>query len=323
MPIPDLVWEDISIDFVEGLPLSQGLNTILVVVDRLSKYAYFIGLKHPFDAFAVATVFMKEVVRLHGFPASIVSDRDRIFLSTFWKELFKLHGTALRKSTAYHPKTDGQTEIVNKSLETYLRCFAGSKPREWAKWLSWAEFSYNTSPHCSTKFSPFRVLYGRDAPHIVRLERGHTPVNSLDEFLQERDAVLDELHFHLLRAQQTMKKTADIHRRDVEFMVDDWVYLKLQPYRQQSLSRRPCEKLAARFYGPFRVIQRIGRVAYKLDLPTYSKLHPVLHISQLKKVVGNVPVVPTLPAQITADCELVAEPETILEVRQVQTGTGL
>lgn len=126
-------------------------------------------------------------------------------MSTFWKELFKLHGTALKKSTSYHPKTDGQTEIVNKSLETYLRYFVGSKPRMWTKWLPWAEFSYNTSPHCSTKFSPFRVLYGREPPHIVRLDRGHTPVNSLDECLQERDAVLDELHVHLIRAQQTMK----------------------------------------------------------------------------------------------------------------------
>lgn len=183
LAIPDLVWEDISIDFVEGLPLSLGFNSILVVMDRMSKYAHFLGLKHPFNAFTVATLFLKEMVRLHGFPTSIVSDQDRSFLITFWRELFKLHCTALKKSTAYHSQTDVQTEIVNKSLETYLRCFVGSKPRTWAKWLPWAEFSYNSSPHCSTKVIPFRVLYGHDPTHLLRLDIRQTPVASLDKFL--------------------------------------------------------------------------------------------------------------------------------------------
>ena len=323
LPIPNQVWEDISMDFIEGLPVSNGFNSVLVVVDRFSKYAHFIPLRHPFTAVTVAEVFIKEIVKLHGFPATIISDRDKVFLSLFWQELFKAHGTQLRHSTAYHPQTDGQTEIVNKALESYLRCFAGSQPRKWVKWIHWAEFSYNTSTHSSTKFSPFKVLYGRDPPLFRRVGKGQSPVDSVETLLQERDCIVDDLRFHLLRAQHIMKFNADKGRRDVQFEVGDMVYVKLQPYRQRSLARRPFEKLAARFYGPFEIVKRVGNVAYKLQLPESSKIHPVFHISQLKKAVGTQETSAHIPDQLSVDMELVVQPELVLNVRHRPQGESL
>lgn len=155
---------------------------------------------HPFTATA-AGEFIKEVVRLHGFPISIVSDRHKIFMSIFWGELFRLQGTQTIRSIAYHPQTNGQSKIVNKAMETYLRCFINGQPRQWARWLPWAEFCYNTTPHMSTKMTPFQDLYGRPPPTLLLGNQGNTTVDNLEQMLIERDAILDDLRAHVIRAQ--------------------------------------------------------------------------------------------------------------------------
>ena len=174
LPIPSRVWEDISLDFIVGLPKSGGVDTVLVVVDRLTKYSHFLPLAHPFTAKSVAALFCKEIVRLHGMPRSIISDRDVIFLSNLWQELFCLSQTRLRMGTAYHPQSDGQTEVVNRCLETYLRCFAHERPSSWSKFLAWAEYSFNTGYHTSSETTPFKSVYGRDPPPLNPYVQGET-----------------------------------------------------------------------------------------------------------------------------------------------------
>ncbi|RVW41092.1 Transposon Tf2-12 polyprotein [Vitis vinifera] len=286
--IRDFFWVGMKNDikeFVEkclGLPKSEGYNSILVVVDRLSKYAHFSLLKHPFTAQTVAAIFVRDVVKLHGFPRSIISDRDKVFLSRFWTELFRLQGTSLRHCTAYHPQTDGQTEVVNRCVETYLRCFSYNKPRRWSTWLSWAEYWYNTTFHSSTNTTPFRAVYGRDPPPLIRFGSDCTSVLAVDQLLQVRDLILNELKDHLCCAQSKMKSSADAHCRAVQFEVGDFVYIKLPLYRLRSLAKRPNEKLSPRYFGPYKVVQQIGPVAYRLELPSSTTIHPVFHVSQLK-----------------------------------------
>lgn len=321
LALPQQIWEDLTMDFIDGLPKSEGYSVILVVVDRLSKSAHFIPLKHPYTAASVASVFMREIVRLHGVPKSIISDRDRVFISHFWRELFKYQGTTLKRSTAYHPQTDGHSEVVNRSLETYLRCFASNRPREWVKWVPWAEYWYNTSYHSSLKMTPFRVLYGRDPPRLLGYDQGAAVTFEVDRHLQDRDRVLGELRDQLVRAQQIMKASAYGKRRDVTFEVGEMVYLKLRPYRQVTVAHRINQKLAPRYYGPYEIVERIGQVAYKLKLPPTSSIHSVFHVSQLKKMVGEQQV--TVDLRANGASEGVVEPEGVLGTRKVQATGSL
>ncbi|GAU50876.1 hypothetical protein TSUD_411060 [Trifolium subterraneum] len=246
---PSAIWEDLSLDFITGLPPSQDHVAILVVVDRFSKGVHLAPLTPQYTSLKVANVFFHTVCKLHGMPRSLVSDRDPIFISKFWRELFTLCGTKLRMSTAYHPETDGQTEVYNRVLEQYLRSFVHQKPSQWSKFLSLTEWAYNTSIHTATGMSTFKITYGREPPSIP------------------------------------------------QYLLGQFVYVRLRPYRQQSVSSHTYTKLSKRFYGPFEILERIGPVAYHLQLPPQSKIHPVFHCSLLKLHHGPIIAPGSLPPQ--------------------------
>jgi transposase InsO family protein len=155
----------------------------MVVVDKFSKYAHFLALAHPFSALSVAKLYLKEVYCLHGLPSSIISDRDPVFTSKLWRELFTLAGTKLCMSSAYHPQSDGQTEQVNQCLETYLRCCVHSCPRQWYSWISLAEFWYNTCFHTALGKSPFEVLYGHTSSQLGLISADQCSVPDLQDLL--------------------------------------------------------------------------------------------------------------------------------------------
>jgi hypothetical protein len=313
LDIPKQVWEDLSMDFITHLPQSFGHTVIWVICDRLTKFVHFIALPTKFSAPSLASRFSVEVCRLHGIPKSIVSDRDPVFLSSFWKELFHLQGTTLKYSSAYHPETDGQTEVVNRSLETYLRCFTSDNPRQWFKYLHLAEFWHNTAFHSAIKMTPFEALYGRKPPTLLDYVGGQTNITDLDTTLQQRQEILDILKANLKRSRQQMETQANKSRRDCTFNCGDLVLLKLQPYRQSSVQRRVSQKLSKRFYGPFPVLRRIGTVAYELDLPPSSRIHPVVHVSQLRAYKGDDPRSHFTPIPIDMKCKNILEEKDMFE----------
>lgn len=258
LAIPDRPWCRISMDFIVELPPSEGQTAILVVVDRFTKMAHFLPLRGVPSAEETAKVFVQHIVRLHGVPEEIVSDRGVQFTSRFWKALCGSLGIHHVMSSAYHPQTNGQTERTNQTLEQYLRCYTSASQSDWASLIPAAEFAYNNSVHSSTGQSPFYANYGF---HPARLPESHRAVavpavQSMTDFLARN---CRRLRATLSRAQDAARKQFDRKRGPVVlFSPGDRVWLSSAHLRL----RCPSQKLGPRFIGPFTVKRRINDVAY-------------------------------------------------------------
>lgn len=214
LPIPN-PWEIVTMDFIEGLPPSGRYNCILVVIDKLSKYGHFIPLHHPFTAQTVAEAFLDSVYKMHGMPLSIVSDRDRIFTSLFWKELFQHTHTrdiiAYELSAAPPNLMVRQSVLINKS-SVISNVLLVLTPAKWSKWLPHCEYWYNTSWYLAPAKSPFQIIYGH-LPRHFGIALDCTIVSAdLNLWLEQRQVILESVKQQLLRAQQRMKIQADKHR---------------------------------------------------------------------------------------------------------------
>ncbi|CAA0830135.1 Unknown protein, partial [Striga hermonthica] len=169
------------------------------------------------------------------------------------------------------------TGVTNRTLEQYLRCYVHQFPKRWENYLPWAEYWYNTTYHSSTKATPFELVYGRKPPTIVSYSMGSAVNDEVDRELVECDLMLRKLNQTLEGSINRMKAYHDGKRRDVEFEPGDWVYLKLRPFRQRTAAQRAATKLGVRYYGPYKILAKVGKVAYRLELPDDSHIHPVIH----------------------------------------------
>ncbi|GJS45710.1 putative nucleotidyltransferase, ribonuclease H [Tanacetum coccineum] len=315
LEIPVWKWDEISMDFVTGLPRTQRKHdAIWVVVDRLTKSAHFLPIRKDYPVSKLAEMFQQEIVRLHGTPSAIVSDRDPRFTSRFWKGLQKAWGTRLKFSTAFHPETDGQSERTIQTLEDMLRSCALEWAGNWDDYICLVEFAYNNSWHASIKCAPFEMLYGRKCRAPICWDQVGERILEGPEMIEVTNEKVAVAREKLKEAQTRQKSYADRHRRALEFQPGEHVFLKVSPTR--GVRRFGIKgKLSPRFIGPFEILDRVGEVSYRLALPPQlSHVHNVFHVSLLRGYKYHPLHVVSYPFdQIREDLSYTEEPESILD----------
>ena len=319
LEIPVWKWEELTMDLVTKLPkTSRQYDSIWVIVDRLTKSAHFLPVREQYTMDRWAQLYVNEIVARHGVPLKIISDRDSRFTSNFWSRLQRELGTRLAFSTAYHPQTDGQSERTIQTLEDMLRACVLEFGGSWDTHLPLVEFSYNNSYHATIGMAPFEALYGRKCRTPLCWKETGEKMFVGPELIQITHDKIQVIRERMKAAQDRQKSYADRRRRPIEFSVGDFVMLKVSPWRGV-LRFRKQGKLNPRFIGPFKILERVGKQAYRLELPEeLIGIHDVFHVGYLGKCLGkHEEVVPLTEVKVDEKLRYIEEPEAILKERTV------
>lgn len=311
LPVAKRPWASVSMDFIEPLPVSNGFDSIIVFVDRFTKMALFVPTSTTITSKDLSHLLLRHVISKHGVLTDLVSDRGAKFTSSFWRSLSEALGIEQSLSTAYHPESDGQTERVNQILEQYLRLYVNYDQSNWNKWLPLAEFAYNNTPHSSTTLSPFYANKGYNPTLEIELEK------ITDRKYDDSPARLQEIH-SLCRDEITAKYKKYANDKRIPFP-------EIHEGSRVWLSTAnlclacPMLKLAEKRIGPYKVLKKVLRESYCLELPpSLRTIYPVFHVSLLEpERASHIPGRrQDPPPPVEVEDELEWEVEAILDSRK-------